>query len=502
MKKSNVILQAAIASALMAISGSAAAAATLTATGISYATEQFSGSAAQAAVVLPGTIVVGAGTAIPANSTVTVAIALTGGVWASIPNALMASSSISQAGTMSATSSTLLVPLTLIASSSIGIGSTILTVPAASATFTTTSLATAGNTITATAAVYLGTVTSANLATATVYDAASSASTLATSAAGVTLSAAANTGTSKIDLTASTPAMLFTSTTASALETASTTTFKLGRLYIKDNGKKVFNGATDFTTAVSAGYTAGTIAASAGFFSALGTTGVITLKDASAAYNTANGGAFSNACAAVTASATSATMTAAAALAATSVSVAAAGFSGSTSGSGYPYDVCYTIAGTSAYPQASGTPTLAVSQQDAATATRGTATLAATSMMALSTNGQTYDVRNYVPAAQTGYTTYVRVINTGTLSAVISVALIDGTTGTASTTGSLGTLAAGAAANFSSTQVEAALLAAGVTAPAATTRPRLRITAPTSGMNVQTFLFDAAGNFADMTGAQ
>lgn len=488
MKKSNVILQAAIASALLTMTGSAFAAATLSATGVTYATEQFSGTAAKTAVVLPGTIVVGAGTVIPANSNVTVAIALTNGLWATIPNALFATSNTSQAGTMSATSSTFLIPLTLGAASSIGVGSTILTIPAASATFTVTSLAAAGSPISATATVYLGTVTSANLATSTIYDAASTASTLATSAAGSTLSAAANTSTARIDLTATTPSTVFTNVAITATETGSPTTYKLGRLYILDNGTKVAdNGASTYSTTASAGYVTATIAAPSGFFAGLGTTGTITLRDASGL----------NACAAATASATSALYTvAASAAAATSVTVAAAGFSGGTAGSGYPIDVCYTISGTNV--QTSGTPTIAVTKQDAATATRGTDTLAATNLQALATNGQQYDVRNYVPAGATGYLTFVRVINTGSLSAPISIALIDPTTGVVGPTCSLGTLAGGAATNFTPTQIEASTCLGTISS---TSRPRLRITAPTNGMNVQTFLAEPNA-IVDMTGGQ
>jgi len=123
--------------------------------------------------------------------------------------------------------------------------------------------------------------------------------------------------------------------------------------------------------------------------------------------------------------------------------------------------------------------------------------LASTPLQALALNGASYDVRNYVPAGAVGYVTYIRVINTGSLSASVSAAQVNETTGVAGVAGVLGTVAAGAAVNYTSTQVETA-----VGAVAATARPRIRITAPTNGLEVQTFLAQPNGTISDMTGAQ
>lgn len=485
MKKSNVILKAAIASALLAMAGSASAITTVSATSIAYATEQFTGTGA--INVFQGPAITAAnGTAIPTGgSLVTVGIALTGGVWNSLPAVTAGVSNGSVVATLSANSSVLLVPLSLATASSIGIGGNLITIPAQSAVVTSTGLATSGGTVTATASVYLGNVTSANLATATLFDTASTAATIATSTPGITLSAAANTSTSKIDLTATTPSVLFTNITASATETGSTTTYKLGQLTVKENAAMQTDGVTAFSIAGSAPAITATIAAPAGFFAAMGTTGLITLKTSSSATV--------NACTG-TASATSVTNTVAGAASATAITLTGTTLAGTAAGQ--PLDVCMTVNGTTAI--VTGTPTIAATiGLTAVAAPANKSTLAATSLQALASNGSTFNVRNYVPAAATGYSTFVRVINTGTLSAAVSVALVDETTGTAGTAGTLATLAAGAARNFTPAEIEAV-----TGAVASTARPRLRITAPTNTMEVQTFLVQPNGTVSDMTGAQ
>lgn len=509
MKKSNVILQAAIASALLAMAGSAYATASVTATARAYATEQFSGTnSATATIVAGGAISIVSGTAIPGGSTITAVLELTGGTFAAMPvlsyigsggltsvpapaSTLAATTTVNVgAGAATATANNANVfqnQMTYIASS-VGLGGTVLTI--AAPTINASTLATAAGTITAKATIYQGAVTAAVGAayTATAVDATSAAVTLATSSAGSTISVAANTSTSQIDLTATTASTLFTSVAASATETGSTTIYKLGRLYLKDNGTYQRDGATTYTVLQSAPAITATIAAPAGFFAGLGSTGVVTLKNASQV------GGTDNACANATNSATSTARTLAQTAADTSETLTGAAMAGGTAGSGWPYDVCYTISGTVA--QIEGTPTLAVSLGTAGTYTSVT-TLAATNLQQLVRNGQTYNVRNYVPAAATGYTTFLRVINTGTLSAAVSVALIDDVTGTVGTSGVLGTVAAGAATNFTPAQIEAV-----TGAIAATSRPRLRITAPTNALNVQTFLALPSGDITDMTGAQ
>ena len=118
---------------------------------------------------------------------------------------------------------------------------------------------------------------------------------------------------------------------------------------------------------------------------------------------------------------------------------------------------------------------------------------------ALTSNGQTRDVRSYIPAATTGYTSFVRIINTGAVAAPVTGVFVNAD-GTTSGSGVIvSSLAAGGSVTLTSTQVETGI----GFAPVATARPRLRLTAPTSGLEAQSFfLTNANGNFSDATGAQ
>lgn len=112
-------------------------------------------------------------------------------------------------------------------------------------------------------------------------------------------------------------------------------------------------------------------------------------------------------------------------------------------------------------------------------------------------NGQSKVVRNYIPSGVTGYIQTVRVINTGSVAAPVSMTLIgeDGVAGTPVVV--IPSLAAGATARLSQAQVEAA-----VGAIAATARPRLRVTAPTNGMDVQSFFNNANGAYTNLSGTE
>ncbi len=144
------------------------------------------------------------------------------------------------------------------------------------------------------------------------------------------------------------------------------------------------------------------------------------------------------------------------------------------------------------------TPTLAFTYDKVSTS-YSDEVVAAFNGYALTSNGQTKDVRSYIPAATAGYTSFVRIINTGTVAAAVTGRFIN-EDGTTSASGVVVTsLAAGGSITLTSTQIEAGV---GV-APVATARPRLRLTAPTSGLEAQSFfLTNANGNFSDATGAQ
>jgi YVTN family beta-propeller protein len=115
-------------------------------------------------------------------------------------------------------------------------------------------------------------------------------------------------------------------------------------------------------------------------------------------------------------------------------------------------------------------------------------------------SGTAVVVRSFIPAAMaaSGYTGFIRVINTGTTATPINVSLLDGTTGQASTSGQLmSSLPAGAAKTFTAQQVETAL---GLTLPSSA-RPRIQLTASTS-VDVQSFMSNPGGTVTQIVGAQ
>ena len=107
-------------------------------------------------------------------------------------------------------------------------------------------------------------------------------------------------------------------------------------------------------------------------------------------------------------------------------------------------------------------------------------------------------LRTYVPAAvmSSGYTTYVRVINTGGTDSPITVAKVDAATGLVGAPRILlANLAAGAAQTLTATQVEAAL---GLAIPA-NERPRLQIAATGTTLEAQSFLLQPGGAFSQLS---
>jgi len=502
MKRRNEILQTAVAAVFLAAAGSASAATALSVTSVKYAAEQFAGTTPYAAAVGP-TLSVVTGTAIPSGSIITVEVELGGGVFAAaqtgvtstapaanevdfttgaaatVPTCSMGSTTVgvttAAAGVVAPTttaSNANVITCSVTTTAAIGIGGTVMTVTTPS--LNAAALASTSATVTANATILVGTHTApvgAAVPTSGTLEAASGATTIATSAQGITLAGAAGTA-GKIDLTATPVASAFTGA-------YSTTVVDLGSVKATNGTAKLVSDGTSAYSIVASKTLVATVTAPAGFFAALKTTGTITLNDTT--------------CGGATLATSSTFVTSAAAAAATTVSTVAA-----TPTTGVAYHVCMTIpaSGTTSVPLVPGTPTLTATLGSAA-AQDSAESLASTALWPLAYNGSTYDVRNYVPAAATGYNTFVRVINTGSVSAAISVAKIDDATGTVGTAGQLGTLPAGATANYSPAQIEAV-----TGAIASTSRPRLRITAPTNSLNVQTFLALPSGDITDMTGAQ
>jgi alpha-tubulin suppressor-like RCC1 family protein len=115
-------------------------------------------------------------------------------------------------------------------------------------------------------------------------------------------------------------------------------------------------------------------------------------------------------------------------------------------------------------------------------------------------SGTAVAVRSFLPAANaaSGYSGFIRVINTSTTATPISVSLLDEATGQAGASAQLmASLPAGAAKTFSAQQVETVL---GLTL-AASARPRIQVTANVP-IEVQSFMSNPGGTVTQLSGAQ
>lgn len=138
--------------------------------------------------------------------------------------------------------------------------------------------------------------------------------------------------------------------------------------------------------------------------------------------------------------------------------------------------------------------------------------IADTPLYNLRKNGKTVDVRNVVewsPITDGIYTSYVKIINSGTLAAPVTAQWlnVDGSVGASGVLPFLvgsNNFPAGAVRTFTAKQIQGYIGApANANAVVNDDRPRLRLTAPTDGLQAQSFLLTVAnGNFSDTTGAQ
>jgi len=307
-------------------------------------------------------------------------------------------------------------------------------------------------------------------------EAASAPGNIVTSSQAVLVSAAtAATETAKIDVTTTTTAnigkVLTASLAGSLVETLGTVTFSNATTAAKD-----LNGASDFNLANTTAYPADntpvtyTLNLLSGSFS----NGVVySLKTGGCAGTTVV--AATQAPAAILASTTSVTLS--------SLAVPV---------NGSAISVCATFPGTQ---------TINPYQASVAAVLTPAAgyvgeTQAATAMYNLGYNGASVTVRNYIPAAVTGYQQTVRLINTGSSAAMAYVSVIDDVTGTATTPVAVGgVMAVGAAQRLSQATIEAA-----VGAIPASARPRLRFTAATGSMEAQSFFNNANGAYTNLNG--
>lgn len=114
----------------------------------------------------------------------------------------------------------------------------------------------------------------------------------------------------------------------------------------------------------------------------------------------------------------------------------------------------------------------------------------------LAYNGSTVTVNTYWPGGLTAYnfTGYLRVTNTGSVSAAVSAAHLSPLNGSAGTSGVIiGSLAAGQTVLLQTKDVDAILGAA----PSGVNAGRIRVTAPTDGLRVQSMLQFNGGNLVE-----
>jgi len=532
--KNSKFVKTAIAAAALGFAAVSAQAVTVSATSAIYATEIFAGSTPAAAITLPNISVISS-TAIPAGSTITVMLQLTGAKFAAAiaaddANGVVANTIVSPmvltaaaplgtavasfgsvtagvttaaAGTGAATATTNnanVIAVQMFTDVAIGIGGTIATLNAA--TVSAAGMATVGSTISVTASAFIGVVAApvgAAVPTAGALEASSSATTVGTSAKGITITVAPATSTQKLDVASTIAAGLFTAPAASATSTGAATMIQLGTMAVVETAlAKKADLATAYTLAAKAGAsnvsTSLTLTAPAGYFAALGTTGVISVR--ANAVNACAGAIAGTGAIAVSA----AFATAAAAAAATSVSIPLSDLGTATAA--LPLHICMAVPATPVAAMLTGAASLsgALGITTAQTQDSGT-TIPATSLLALSLNGSTIDTNSYWGAAVSaaGYSSYVRVINTGSVSAPVSIAYINSATGVAGTAAVVvPSLAAGASTMLSAATIEAAVGAQ----PNGFSAGRLRVTAPTNGLKTQVFLQTATGAPQEVSGAQ
>jgi len=168
---------------------------------------------------------------------------------------------------------------------------------------------------------------------------------------------------------------------------------------------------------------------------------------------------------------------------------------GNTPASGVGVAICMTVNGTTVIPSTTPALSIALSTVVASLDQGAPEDFGPTNLYSLLPNGGTVVIRAYLPAA-TPFVDVVRIINNGQVSSAVSVARIDPTTGSIGAAGTLpGTLAAGAATNYTNTQIETALGGALL----AGDRPRLLFTANTA-IEGQNYIINPDGTVTTLHG--
>ena len=502
MKKRNVILHTAIASALLTMAG-VSSAGTLATTFKTYASEVF-GAGSAATAITPTPITYQFGVPVAANQVVSIYVQLSGGakfVALKVANTDLkcldaASAPITATTGAPSTDGTYAVFSVNTGASGLNTNSTCTYIPkGASVDNANVALSASGGVITSTwtndtAAVSLAAVPTGgtNFDTAGTHvgniaqsAAAITATYIASSAFPFTPVGGAATGaaeTKKINVAATPTAALFTV----GSNGAATNTVNLGALLFAETAGIQDDGAgADYTLAKA---------------TATGLSAVITGDFSLAEAAAASKGVFL-----ATDLACTAQIVAPAAGAVTyNTGKTTATISGGTRPTvNVPMYVCMTVKPTNT---TAITPTAysATASLAKTAATELATVVASTPLLATALNGSTVDVRSYIPAATVGYTSFVRVINTGSVTAPVTGVWLyeNGTVGTSGTL--IASLTAGGSTTLSSAQVEAAL---GAPTVIGGNRPRLRVAAATNALQAQSFfLTNANGNFSDVTGAQ
>jgi len=503
MKKRNVILHTAIASALLTMAG-VSSAGTLATTFKTYASEVF-GAGSAATAITPTPITYQFGVPVAANQVVSIYVQLSGGakfVTGKVAPADLtcldaASTAITATTGAPSTDGTYAVFSVNTGASGLNTNSTCTYIPkGASVDNANVALSASGGVITSTwtndtAAVSLAAVPTGgtNFDTAGTHvgniaqsAAAITATYIASSAFPFTPVGGAATGaaeTKKINVAATPTAALFTV----GSNGAATNTVNLGALLFAETAGIQDNGA-------GADYSILTKATATGLSAVI--TGDFSLAEAAAASK----GVFlatDLACTAQIAEPAAGAVT-------YNTGKTTATISGGTRPTvNVPMYVCMTVKPTNT---TAITPTAysATASLAKTAATELATVVASTPLLATALNGSTVDVRSYIPAATVGYTSFVRVINTGSVTAPVTGVWLyeNGTVGTSGTL--IASLTAGGSTTLSSAQVEAAL---GAPTVIGGNRPRLRVAAATNALQAQSFfLTNANGNFSDVTGAQ
>jgi len=484
--KTNAILAAALMAAFGANAGTLSAA---TAGGTVFAAEAFQGATATDAntAITPGKITYSVATTggivVNAGGTIYHYLRLTNGKFSAAPAAgAFGGTALAVGGAgngvvgtpvLSTDKTTVLVPVTYTANATIGVGATLEYTPATGAIDTVkTALGTAGGTVSATGSLSALAAVAAPDATAAQpsdVDGAPANAVIAKSVQAIT-GAVSNlpSNTVKIDLSATPPASAYTPTAYAQLGSVTFTEVAAGNP----------NNAANLTIALANAGGNATVVATPG-------TGQSFPVGATLKVGT-------SLCADLGTPSATKTFTTTDASAAASLTVPIANVT-----SGTALYLCLSAPSATNVATPITANITAELLNNVVVATAGKTTTAGAGY-ALGYNGTQIDVTNYVPAAVSGWTQFIRVANTGALSAPISAAFVNETTGAVGTSAVIvPSLPAGAVKNLTATDIEAAL---GAQAEGA--RPRLRITAPSNNLTVQNMLFTPNGSFTNNSSQQ